>query len=133
MGKYTNFVVFILLSAPTWAQSGNSAISGNLKDATGAAVPGAKVIVKNLESGVQVETVTNDSGLYRAGALLPGSYQIEVDSGGFDHLSRGPITLQVSQTLAIDLTLQVGQQNQIVDVVEAAPLVESQSSNVSQT
>jgi len=89
--------------------------------------------VKNLESGVQVETVTNDSGLYRAGALLPGSYQIEVDSGGFDHLSRGPITLQVSQTVAIDLTLQVGQQNQTVNVVEAAPLVESQSSNVSQT
>src|SRR4029078_12573125 len=49
------------------------------------------------------------------------------------HLSRGPITLQVSQTLAIDLTLQVGQQNQTVNVVEAAPLVESQSSNVSQT
>src|SRR5258706_7209832 len=133
MGKYTIFVVFILLSATAWAQSGNSAISGNLKDATGAAVPGAKVIVKNLESGVQVETVTNDSGLYRAGALLPGSYQIEVDSDGFDHLSRGPITLQVSQTIAIDLTLQVGQQNQTVSVVEAAPLIESQSSNVSQT
>src|SRR6476661_4953189 len=128
MGKYTNFVVFILLSAIAWAQSGNSTISGNLKDATGAAVPGAKVIVKNLESGVQVETVTNDSGLYRAGALLPGSYQIDVDSGGFDHLSRGPITLQVSQTLAIDLTLQVGQQNQTVNVVEAAPMIETQSS-----
>ena len=133
MGKYTSFVVFISLSVSAWAQSGNSVISGNLKDATGAAIPNAKVIVKNLESGVQVETVTNDSGLYRAGALLPGSYQIEVDSGGFDHLSRGPITLQVSQTVAIDLTLQVGQQNQTVNVVEAAPLVESQSSNVSQT
>ena len=133
MGKYTNFVVFISLSAFGWAQSGSSTISGNLKDATGAAVPGAKVTVKNLESGVQVETVTNDSGLYRAGALLPGSYQIDVDSGGFDHLSRGPITLQVSQTVAIDLTLQVGQQNQTVNVVEAAPLIESQSSNVSQT
>jgi len=133
MEKYTKFVVFILLSVSAWGQSGNSAIAGDLKDATGAAVPGAKVTVKNLESGVRVETVSNDSGLYRAGALLPGSYQIEVDSGGFDHLSRGPITLQVSQTLAIDLTLQVGQQNQTVNVVEAAPLIESQSSNISQT
>jgi len=133
MQKYTILVFFIVLTLSAWAQSGNSAISGNLKDATGMGVPHAQVVVKNLESGVQVETVTSDLGLYRAGALLPGSYQIEVDAGGFDHLSRGPITLQVSQTLAIDLTLQVGQQNQTVNVVEAAPLVESQSSNVSQT
>ncbi len=133
MGKYTSFVVFILLSVTTWAQSGNSAISGNLKDATGAAISGANVIVKNLESGVQVPTVTNESGLYRAGALLPGNYQIDVDASGFDHLSRGPVTLQVSQTIAIDVTLQVGQQSQTVNVVEAAPLVESQSSSVSQT
>ncbi len=49
------------------AQSGNSVISGNVKDAAGLAVPNAKVIIKNIESGVQVETVTNESGLYRAG------------------------------------------------------------------
>ena len=133
MEKYTRLVVFLSLSVSIWAQSGNSTISGNLKDATGAAIAGAKVSVKNLESGVQVETVSNDSGLYRAGALLPGNYQIGADANGFDHLSRGPINLQVSQTVAIDLTLQVGQQNQTVNVVEAAPLVESQSSNVSQT
>ena len=96
------------------AQSGNSVISGNVKDAAGLAVPNAKVIIKNIESGVQVGTVTNESGLYRAGALLPGSYQVDVGVSGFDHLSRGPLTLQVSQTLAIDLTLQVGQQSQSV-------------------
>src|SRR5207248_3050206 len=130
--KSTAQLVFIMAGL-VWAQSGNSVISGNVKDAAGLAVPNAKVIIKNIESGVQVETVTNESGLYRAGVLLPGSYQVDVDVSGFDRLSRGPLVLQVSQTLAIDLILQVGQQNQSVNVVEAAPLVESQSSNVSQT
>src|SRR6266853_4590444 len=125
-------VLFTLTALVVSAQSGNSVISGNVKDAAGLAVPNAKVIIKNIESGVQVETVTNESGLYRAGAHLPGSYQVNVGVSGFDRLSRGPLTLQVSQTLAIDLILQVGQQNQSVNVVEAAPLVESQSSNVSQ-
>ena len=63
---------------------------------------------------------------------MPGSYRVEADAVGFDHLTRGPLTLQVSQTLALDLTLQVGQQNATVNVVEAAPLTESQSSNIAQ-
>ena len=133
MEKYTSLVVFTVLSASLWAQSGNSVITGTVKDLTGAAVPSAKILIKNVDSGVQVEALTNDAGLYRASALLPGAYQVEVDASGFDRISRGPLVLQISQTLAIDITLQVGQQNQTVNVVEAAPLVESQSSNVSQT
>src|ERR1700704_6047372 len=133
MEKYTSLVVFTVLSASAWAQSGNSVIAGTVKDITGAPVPSAKILIKNVDSGVEVGALTNDAGLYRASALLPGSYRVEADASGFDHLSRGPLVLQISQTLAIDITLQVGQQNQTVNVVEAAPLVESQSSNVSQT
>src|SRR6266568_5055234 len=99
LAKYTALLVFIMATV-VCAQSGNSVISGNVKDASSLAVPNAKVIIKNTESGVQMETVTNDQGLYRAGALLPGIYRVEVDVTGFDHLSRGPIALQVSQTLA---------------------------------
>jgi len=114
------------------AQSGNSTISGSVKDASEAAVPTARVKIVNVETGVQFDTVTNSAGLYRAGALVPGSYRIEADAVGFDHLTRGPLTLQVSQTLAVDLTLQVGQQNATVNVVESAPVTESQSSNIAQ-
>src|SRR5450759_2280917 len=114
------------------AQSGNSTISGSVKDASEAAVPTARVKIVNVETGVQFDTVTNSAGLYRAGALVPGSYRIEVDAVGFDHLTRGPLTLQVSQTLALDLTLTVGQQSATVNVVESAPVTESQSSNIAQ-
>ena len=114
------------------AQSGNSTISGSVRDTSEAAIPTARVKITNVETGVQLETVTNSAGLYRAGSLVPGSYRIEADAVGFDRLTRGPVTLQVSQTLALDLTLQVGQQNAQVNVVESAPVTESQSSNIAQ-
>ena len=114
------------------AQSGNSTISGIVRDASESAIPTAKIKIVNVETGVQSHTVTNSAGLYRAGALVPGTYRMEADAVGFAHLTRGPLTLQVSQTLEIDLTLQVGQQNATVNVVEAAPVTESQSSNIAQ-
>jgi hypothetical protein len=128
-------IVLLAVVLPTliWAQSGTSTISGSVKDVTGSPIPSAKIKVVNVESGAQLEAVSNEAGLYRASALLPGSYRLEVDAAGFDHLTRGPLTLEVSQTLAIDLNLQVGKQTETVTVTEAAPLTESQSSNVSQT
>jgi hypothetical protein len=121
-----------LSASLAFAQSGNSTISGIVRDASESAVPTAQIKIVNVETGVQSHTVTNSAGLYRAGALVPGTYRIEADAVGFAHLTRGPLTLQVSQTLEIDLTLQVGQQNATVNVVEAAPVTESQSSNIAQ-
>src|ERR1039457_754032 len=66
------------------AQSGNSTISGSVRDASEAAIPAARVKITNVETGVQFETVTNSAGLYRAGSLVPGSYRIETDAVGFD-------------------------------------------------
>src|SRR3977135_3933962 len=102
MFKSAVFFLIAFTSTLAWAQRGNSVISGTGEDATGAAVSDAKIKVTNLESGLKLDTLSNDAGLYRIGTLVPGNYQIEVDAGGFDHLSRGPITLQVDQTFAID-------------------------------
>ena len=122
-----------LFSALALAQSGNSVISGSVKDATGGALPNVVIKVSSLDSGVKQETVSNSEGLYRVSALLPGQYEVSAAVAGFDQLVRGPVTLQISQTIAIDLTMQVGQQNETVNVQESAPLVESQSSTVAQT
>jgi hypothetical protein len=125
-------ILLIVFAAAAFAQSGSSVISGNVKDPTGAVIPGAKIKVVNEATGVVVDSATNDQGLYRAASLVPGSYRVEVTMDGFDRLVRGPVVVEVGQVLALDLTLQVGQNNQTVTVSEAAPLVDSQSSNVSQ-
>src|SRR5713226_7876787 len=101
------FLMLGVSSTLAWGQSENSTISGSIKDPADAAIPAAKVKITNVETGTAVDTTTNDGGLYRGGALVPGNYRITVEAAGFSALNRGPITLQVGQTIAIDLTLQV--------------------------
>ena len=120
--RFAGVLGLALFTSLAFGQSGSSTISGSVKDASEAAIPAARLKITNIDTGVRFDTVTNTAGLYRAGALVPGSYRVEADAAGFDHLTRGPFTLQVSQTLALDLTLQVGQQNATVDVVESAPV-----------
>jgi hypothetical protein len=103
----------IWLSIPVLvhAQSGNSIITGTVKDASEAAIAAARVQIVNIDTGVNLAIVTNGDGIYRAGSLAPGNYRVEVDATGFEHLTRGPVVVQVSQTLGLDLTLQVGAQS----------------------
>ena len=122
-----------LLPAAVLAQSGTSTISGAVTDATAGALPGVAVRVVNEETAVAVDTVTSAEGLYRVTALVPGTYRVEAMLDGFDPVVRRPITLQVSQTLAIDLTLVLAGQSETVTVSAAAPpLVEAVTSTVSQ-
>src|SRR4051794_20179659 len=114
------------------AQSGTSAISGSVKDPSGAPIPIAKIKVANQDTGFEAVTSSNDSGIYRVGSLVPGTYRIEAEVDGFEKLVRSPLTLQVGQILNVDLTLAVGKQSEIVTVTEAGPVTESQSSNVAQ-
>jgi hypothetical protein len=114
------------------AQSGTSTISGLVNDPTGSPVPKAKVKIINEQTGSSIDQETNDTGLYRAGSLVPGVYRLEIEASGFEKVVRRPVTLEVGQVIALDVVLQVGHASETVNVTEAAPLVESQSSNVSQ-
>ena len=126
-------LVFILLPIVIFAQSGNSAISGTVKDGSGAPIPGALVKLTNLDTGVASDATSNESGIYRFGSLVPASYRIEADSQGFEHLVRSSVLLQVGQALAVDLSLTVGVQTETVTVNEAAPLTDSLTSKIAQT
>jgi len=129
---FRDLILALATVALVSAQSGNSVISGSVKDPSDTPIPNANIKITNIDTGTQLATVTNESGLYRAAALVPGSYRVEADSPGFERLTRGPIPVQVSQTVALDMTLVLGKQDQSIVVSEAAPLIESQSSNVSQ-
>src|SRR5260370_40036025 len=99
-------MIFPLLAI---AQSGSSAISGTVKDATGSPIFNAKGKVVNEQTGNVQDTATNEEGLYRAGSLLPGFYRVEVEAAGFQKLVRGRITREVGQAIAWDLAVSVGQ------------------------
>jgi len=124
--------LIILYASLLVAQSGTSTISGIVNDPTGSPVPKATVKIVNEQTGSSINQETNEAGLYRAGSLVPGVYRIEIEASGFEKVVRRPVTLEVGQTIALDLVLQVGHASETVNVTEAAPLLESQSSNVSQ-
>ncbi|MFB3828296.1 MAG: TonB-dependent receptor domain-containing protein [Bryobacteraceae bacterium] len=114
------------------AQSTTSTLAGVVKDSSGAAVPKAAVQVINEESGVALGTTTNEAGLYRVAALIPGVYRVEVEAAGFQKLLRGGISVQIAQTLQVDLVLQVGNVLETINVTAASPVLEAQTSSVGQ-
>lgn len=120
-------LVCALAAAPLAAQNSNTGeIRGTVTDASGAVIPGASVTVKNVQTGVETKTTTNQSGLYDVPFLVPGDYTVIFSKQGFHALSRQNIALQV-QTLNIDGTLEIGAATQQIVVSSAPPLVQTQT------
>ena len=120
------------LSALALAQSTPSTITGLVKDSSGATIPGSKVQVVNEDSGITVTATANSAGLYRTGSLAPGAYRLEAEAAGFQKLVRGNLTVQIGQTLQVDVTLPLGNVKETVTVTSASPVLETQSSSVTQ-
>jgi hypothetical protein len=123
--------VIILVPVAARAQSGSSTVSGIVSDRSGGVIPGAQVEVVNEDTGIAFDTVTNEQGLYRFASLVPGKYRVEVTLDGFQSSLR-QIVLEVGQSTAVDVTLEVAGATEAVTVVAGAPLIESQSSNIGQ-
>src|ERR1700730_6305838 len=121
-----------VLVLPVMAQVGTSSLTGRITDATNLAVPDVEVKVVNEASGATLTVHTNDQGIYRATALLPGTYRLETRLDGFDPLVRSNLLVEVAQVVAADLVLRVGQQNLTVEVVGDASQMETQSSSTGQ-
>jgi hypothetical protein len=122
----------LLATHPLAAQVGSSVLSGRVLDASGSAIADAEVKVVNQESGAAQTLRTNQEGLYRATALLPGVWSAEVHAKGFDAQVRKNLTVEVAQTLAADFVLQVGKSSQVIDVTADILQLETQSSSVGQ-
>jgi outer membrane receptor protein involved in Fe transport len=117
---------------PVYTQTVTARVVGTVRDASGAAIPGASVtLVEKATGGVQ-RTVTDSSGDYTVMHLKPGVYQIAAEAKGFKRTATSDIELLVNQTARVDLTLQIGDVSESVEVIAAAPLVASETSSVSQ-
>lgn len=127
-----SLVPVVFVPAAMLAQSGTSTLTGLVKDVTGATIPGAQVHAVNEDTGIAIDTVTTDEGVYRIGSLVPGTYRIEIAFSGFTPVIRRPIRLEVAQTLAVDITLDIEKQTEAVHVIADVPVIESQSSNITQ-
>src|SRR5215471_19295243 len=122
-------VVSIMACAVAWAQS-TAQISGVVRDPSGAILPGVDVSATQTATGAKRGTVTNENGAYALPNLPIGPYMLEASLPGFRTYVRTGIVLQVNDSAAINVTLELGQVSEQVEVQANATLVETQSTGV---
>lgn len=125
-------LVCLLAGGPAWAQESRGAIVGQVLDSAKALVPGASVVIKNLETGQTLKLTTNESGAYGAPLLSLGTYSIEVEAAGFKRAVRPGVQVGVSDRVQVDFQLEVGEMQQSVTVTEATPLLQSADASLGQ-
>ena len=122
------FLLSLLVAAPIQAQVTTADLIGTVTDSSGAVVVSAQVTATNEGTSQARSALTDASGNYLISQLHPGRYTLSCELAGFKKLVQTGIELQVNQRAQINLVLEVGEVNQVVEVEGTAPLLESQSS-----
>jgi len=126
-------IALCLVAASAFAQTaGAGTITGALTDQTGAAVPGATVVIRSTDTGIERSTVSNDSGIYTATFLQPGHYEVSVAKSGFAKLVRKDLTVQVGQTISIDFKLPIQTSSEQVTVTGQESLIDPEKTEQSE-
>ncbi len=134
LGRQTAlFLLSMGLFIGAQAQSSTvGSISGTVRDAQGAAVPKAEVIIQEERTGFSRTVVTNDDGVYSAPSLPVGRYNVSTSPQGFKKTVSSGLELNIGANLDVDLSLEVGQVSEVVTVsADTASQVETRGGNVS--
>ena len=107
-------VTLVASTASAQVQSGSIVVK--TVDQQGAVVPGAKVTITAVASGIETSVESNEQGFYSLTSLPPGAYTVAVTKSGFQTLRQTSLELVVQQVARLDLTLQVGQISETVEV-----------------
>jgi carboxypeptidase family protein/TonB-dependent receptor-like protein len=124
-------VITIFCAGQAQAQVAGATLSGTVKDASGSAIPGAQVSVRNVATGTVREFTSDAAGFYSVPNLLPGNYEVTFSAQGFSTQVSSGITLTVGAQQVLNVTMTVGQVSQKVVVTTEAPIVELASSTIS--
>ena len=120
----------LFLAAPALSQSFYGSVLGVVKDAQGAIVPGATVVLINVATSDQRDAVSAEDGAFRFVNLVPGTYRLEVELTGFQRFVREGIEVNVQSAPRVDVTLQLGNLAETLTVIGESPLLQTQSAAV---
>ena len=125
-------VVAVCLSVPTLlsAQGTTGRIVGRVADPGGAVLSNVKVTLVNEGTSVSRDAKTNENGDYDFVQVPIGTYRLEFDMTGFKKNVRRGVNLDINQVLTLNMTMQVGATQEVVDVTSEAPLVETTSTQL---
>src|SRR6266849_7513349 len=121
-----------MFSPPLSAQSNYGSVAGSVSDPTGAAIADAQVSLSNTETTEKRVQPSGADGLYSFVNLQPGRYRIDVEKTGFKRTTRLDVIVEVGQAVRIELTMQVGDVSQTVEVTGETPQLQSETSSLGQ-
>jgi len=127
------FSFVLLASLPIKSQSqfgATGTVLGHIQDSSGGAIPGAKVTLRNTQTGISRTFTTSNVGDYVFVNEVPGTYVVTVEKSGFITATTGGLILHVGQTLRQDFTLQVGEATQHVTVSASAPMLQTDNATI---
>ena len=121
-------LMFLLTCVPAMAQTMGT-LTGEVKDSSGAVIPGAAVTAQNVGTNAVREGTSNENGVYSFPAMQPGNYTVKAELQGFATITR-TAELHVEQTLRVDFSLSVGTLSETTEVTGVAPLITTENATV---
>jgi hypothetical protein len=115
-----------------FGQATTGALVGTVSDSSGATIPQAQILVKNLGTAIERRTVTNEAGQFTVPLLEIGTYSISVTKEGFREETKTDIVLNVDQTVRADFSLTVGSITELIEVHASAVSLDTDSATVGQ-
>lgn len=121
-------MVFVVAGASGQVLYGT--ITGNVTDASGAALPGAQVTAVEQQTGTSQTQTSDSAGIYRFAALLPGTYKVTVAAKGFSRQETAGVAVNANEIQRVDAQLKIGNVSAEVTVTTAPPLLQTESADV---
>ncbi len=134
MGKLSmRFICVLALSAcaALWGQSVGGTLSGRITSADGNPVPNAAITVTNAQTSASQKALTGTDGTFSISALPPGTYKVDVESSGYKRTSQQNIELTATGPATVNITLEAGNTNEIVELKGTAPMTQTDNGEVS--
>ncbi len=125
--KKLPFYAAVLFSCSAWGQTANGTVTGQVRDSSGALVPGAKVVLTNEGTGIAQMFTTDQAGIYRFPLVPAGHYEITIEKTGFRTVVQKNVDVHVNEIVTVDVALEVGQLQDTVTVAERPPLLQVSS------
>ncbi len=120
----------LALIPQAFGQAVTATVVGQVNDATGSVIPGAKVTLTNQQTGVATVSTTNESGNYEFSFVPPGIYTVSIAHANFKESIKRNVDVVVNTTVRVDATLTVGSVAQSVTVNSEAPVLETDRADV---
>ena len=120
--------VFSMTSAV--AQLSTATLNGVVTDSTGAVINRASVVLRNVDTGIETQTVSNDTGIYRFNNISPAKYTLKISAPSFTTKQISEFVLAVNQTATIDVSLSAGATSEVVTVEASAEQLQASSAEL---